>query len=132
MNFLPIDLCKELQSAGIVNESGFVYEKASRSGEWLVVYSGGIRTTEFREIYPAYVAEIAFLGPSETAKENARKWFGDQEHKEGKYRRAACWCKNSVYEDIFAFCFDTLRHELNDLDTTRESVEDFLRRTRAK
>jgi len=108
MNFLSLDLCRELQAAGIVNESGFVWDVSFVSDTPL--FTDELKPTDV----PAYVAEIAFLGPSETAIENARKWFGN------------------IYRDIIGYDVDPSavgRQGLNMLDT-KESVEDFLTRTR--
>ncbi len=118
MSFFSVEFCKILQAAGIVNESGFNYvgghPEPITMSEFAFMHPGEI--SDKLEIIPAYVAEIAFLGPSETARENAKKWFGKPYGNEFEGNDPS----------------RVGRLMLNNLDTTKESVEDFLRRTRGK
>lgn len=112
MNFFSIDLCKEMQAAGLVSESGFWYWFSEEDYEWTVRSWEPVQSPHVIGVYaiPAFTA-FDLIAPTETARSNAKKWFQKSED-------SLLWLERI--------------HNLVDLDTTKESVEDYVRRMRRK
>lgn len=117
MNFFSLELCQEMQKAGLISESGFWWFKEGKlfdddSDSFHIVY-------EDDEVFDCFVDRkhcVAFtafdlIAPTETARNNASLWWGKGK---GPF---SWWLKV---------------HEIIDLDTTKESVEDYVKRTRRK
>lgn len=133
-NFFSLELSQEMQAAGCVSDSPYWHIENMTSHTWYCAYVEDLTHSQWNNLGELPTVQAFhlsdFLSPSPQARENCRIWWPESYRSRTKCPDTKPGC--IVIHSTEYFISDERRHELLNLDTTQESIDDFMKRTRRK